>query len=474
MNGTIVSLDENKASPLHIGRYALYGEIASGGMATVHLGRLVGDGGFARTVAVKRLHPQFAKDPDFVTMFMDEARLAARIHHPNVVATLDVTAHDGELFLVMDYVEGESLARLARTARKRNERIPLPIIATVVRALLDGLHAAHEATDEKGRQLDIVHRDVSPQNVLVGTDGVARMLDFGVAKASSRAHATRDGEVKGKIAYMAPEQLKSGIVDRRADLYATGVVLWELLTGERFYGAGSDGEMIAKVLNTRAEPPSLRGGPPNPALDDVVMRALSVQPKDRFATARSMANALEEATGPMATTGVVGEWVNDLAGDVLSQRERAVADMESAPTLAAATMPAEPVTKTRWSTRTQGRTLFAFCAGVTVAAILFIVIVRVQRSAVVSAEAPSSAVAWSSPEPAPEPSEPAPEPSDSASPASESTPAPSARGAAPRTISTRAPARPPARRKAAASSCAVKSYVDEAGVKHFYEDCPRP
>jgi serine/threonine protein kinase len=191
-----------------VGRYAVYGKLASGGMATVHLGRLMGPAGFSRTVAIKRLHPQFAKDPDFVAMFLDEARLAARIQHQNVVATVDVVARDDELFLVMDYVRGESFSRLLRASRKQGIDIPPRVIASVMVGMLHGLHAAHEAKDERGQPLSMVHRDVSPQNVIVGVDGVPRVLDFGVAKAAARVQVTRDGQMKGKLSYMAPEQLR--------------------------------------------------------------------------------------------------------------------------------------------------------------------------------------------------------------------------------------------------------------------------
>src|SRR4051794_29784074 len=192
-------------SPLHVGRYALYGEIASGGMATVHFGRLLGPVGFSRTVAVKRLHAHLAKDPEFVSMFLDEARLAARVRHPNVVPTLDVVAAQGELFLVMEYVQGESFARLLHVTKSNGQRIPRDIVCAVLASVLHGLHAAHEAKSERGEALGIVHRDVSPQNILVGVDGIARVLDFGIAKAAGRAQVTREGQVRGKMAYIAPE-----------------------------------------------------------------------------------------------------------------------------------------------------------------------------------------------------------------------------------------------------------------------------
>jgi len=205
--------------PRTIGRYTLYGEIAAGGMASVHIGRLVGPVGFLRTVAIKRLHPQYAKDPSFVDMFLDEARLAARIRHPNVVSTLEIVSMEDELFLVMDYVHGESLGRLSRAAADSGTRLPPRVVSSIMVGALLGLHAAHEATNEHGQHLSIVHRDVSPQNILVGTDGVARVADFGVAKAASRVHTTRGGDVKGKISYMAPEQLLQAEIDRRTDLY---------------------------------------------------------------------------------------------------------------------------------------------------------------------------------------------------------------------------------------------------------------
>ena len=236
-------------------RYALYEKIASGGMASVHIGRLLGPVGFARTVAIKRMHAQFAQDPEFVSMFLDEARLAARIRHPNVVPTLDVVATGGELFLVMDFVHGESLSQLLRRAGARSERIAPEIVATIMVGALHGLHAAHEAKSDRGEPLEIVHRDVSPHNILVGTDGVARVLDFGVAKAVDRLQTTRAGQFKGKLRYMAPEQV-DGHVSRTTDVYAASVVLWEALTGVRLIQSENDAQTILQIVHGCRVPPS--------------------------------------------------------------------------------------------------------------------------------------------------------------------------------------------------------------------------
>ena len=332
-----------------VGRYALYNAIAAGGMATVHLGRLLGPVGFSRTVAIKRLHAQFAADPEFVSMFLDEARLAARIRHPNVVPTLDVVATGGELFLVMEYVPGESIARLARTLRENHEALPTRILSAIMAGVLHGLHAAHEAKDERGAPLGIVHRDMSPQNVLVGTDGVARVLDFGVAKAAGRMQTTREGQIKGKLAYMPPEQLRGAQVGRQSDIYAAGVMLWELVTGQRLFAGDNEGAIVAKILDGRVEAPSkvlMRGlsGHTTIAdgtfltletLDATILRALAMDPADRFPTAREMALEIERKLVP-ATGSEVADWVEHIASDVLITRATMVAEIESSTSLSAA------------------------------------------------------------------------------------------------------------------------------------------
>lgn len=320
--------DPDKNQPIRVvGRYAVFGKLATGGMATVHFGRLQGPVGFSRTVAIKCLHPQYAKDPEFVAMFLDEARVAARIQHPNVVSTLDIVSTDDELFLVMDYVRGESLSRLLRTAAKRRLALPEGFIPTVVAGMLHGLHAAHEATDERGEPLKVVHRDVSPQNVLVAIDGVPRILDFGVAKAAARAQVTRDGQMKGKLSYMSPEQLQGRPVDRRSDIFAAGVLLWESLTGERLFAGGEARDVLLKIIKQAAPAPSTLRPTLSREVDALVLRALQKEPDARFQTAREFAIAIEE-TMPLLSHREVGEWVEEIAGDSLGRREAALAEIE--------------------------------------------------------------------------------------------------------------------------------------------------
>jgi serine/threonine protein kinase len=311
--------------PRIVDRYALFDVIATGGMASVHLGRLIGPVGFSRTVAIKRLHENFARDPEFVAMFLDEARLVARIRHPNVVQTLDVVACAQELLVVMEYVAGESLALLIKRARSSGRLTPIPVVVDVLTSVLNGLHAAHEATDEKGLPLNVVHRDVSPHNILVGTDGVTRVLDFGIAKATGHFHHSREGQVKGKIRYMPPEQIRGNDVNRA--VYAASVVLWETLTCSRLHGAGNDGEILYRVLEGNfVRPSELRPDVPR-MLDEIVARGLHPDPNQRFQTAKEMVTALEKAAPPV-TRNAISAWVLESAPNEIQAREESLARVE--------------------------------------------------------------------------------------------------------------------------------------------------
>ena len=295
----------------------LHAVLGQGGMATVHFGEERTSEG-SRVTAVKQLRPQLARDPDFAAMFLDEARIAERVRDPRVVASYGVIDDGGELFLNLEYVAGAALS-----AALAKGRAPLPIAVAVMRDALLGLHAAHEATDERGAALGIVHRDVSPQNILVGEDGVARLTDFGVARAAARFHATTPGQMKGKLRYMAPEQLKGAIATPRCDVYAAAVVLWEALTGQRLVRGDSYAEIFGQALEGIVRPPSAVAAVPK-AIDAVVMRGLARDPSARFATAREMATALAE--GAQAASPIeVGAWLRACVGDDLARRRQIVA-----------------------------------------------------------------------------------------------------------------------------------------------------
>jgi serine/threonine protein kinase len=307
----------------HLDRYELIGEIASGGMATVFLARRDGAGGFQRLVAIKRLHPHLAHQEEFVGMFLDEARLAAAIHHPHVVPILE--SENGH-YVVMEFIEGDTLAGLSACALARGMMLPRAVAVRIVLDALSGLHAAHQLKDGEGRLLGLVHRDCTPQNILVGADGSSRLTDFGVARAASRLAITRSQTVKGKVAYLSPEQATAGELDRRSDLFTMGIVLWEALAGRPLFLTDNDSTTISRLLSGPI--PSVRQYAPDvsPDLDEVCVRALQRNAARRFPTAAAMAEALEaaarNATGGSGSPGEVGRCVEMLIGaDLAAQRD---------------------------------------------------------------------------------------------------------------------------------------------------------
>lgn len=314
-----------------LGRYVLSHEIASGGMATVNLARAEGPGGFEKVVAIKSMHAHLAKDRAFVQMFLDEARIASRIDHPNVCRVFDFGEAEGTHYIVMEYIVGETLVALHQRAFARaepEERPRLSVYAAhIIADACEGLHAAHELRDEQGKLLGLVHRDVSPHNLFACYDGSVRLLDFGVAKVSGRPEETRSGVLKGKLAYMAPEQVRRQPVDRRADLWAMGVVLWELVTGQRLFRRASEVETLLAI--ERETPPLLREKCPTlaPELEAIVGRALAREPAQRYATAREMARDLNRFVGRSdEPVGVaeMAEWMESLFGATRDERLRAI------------------------------------------------------------------------------------------------------------------------------------------------------
>jgi serine/threonine-protein kinase len=304
-----------------VGRYLLGSPIASGGMATVYLGRPLS---LPRVVAVKRLSPVLSGDATFVRMFLDEVQLLCRIRHKNVVAPIEHFQRGGEFFIVMEYVEGLSLAQLSSAWEGH---LDILLASKIMCGVLTGLHAAHEAFDSSGQPLNMVHRDVSPHNILVGTDGESRIVDFGIAKAAWRAHVTQHGERKGKPGYMAPEQWTLSEVDRRTDIYAAGVVMWELLTGTRLFSDVPMRDGSSAFREAIAAPSTLRKGL-SPALDEVTLRALSIDPRHRFPDAEAMASALRAAAAPARDVDL-GSWVAACGKRELTRRAALITELES-------------------------------------------------------------------------------------------------------------------------------------------------
>jgi serine/threonine protein kinase len=285
------------------GRYAIDRPIASGGMATVYLGKMFGGAGFSRTVAIKKLHAGLASDPKFSRMMLDEARMASRITHPNVVPILDVVTSGEGVMLVFEYVFGVSVGQLARTSAGRRA-LPLPIAAAIVVGALRGLEAAHTATDEVGQRLGLVHRDISPQNLMVGSDGAVRVIDFGIARALGRAEVTTGNELRGKASYMAPERFRGQKSDHRIDLWAMGVVFWELVCGAKLFDSEDPIETALMVCTGAIRQTGVD------ALDRVLERALNRDVDARFSSAAEMAKAIESAL-LVADSRVVAEYVRE-------------------------------------------------------------------------------------------------------------------------------------------------------------------
>ena len=312
------------APPVTLGRYELLNLIGRGGMANVYLGRQSGSAGFQRLFAIKVLHPHLAQEGPFVEMLLDEARIAASLHHPNVVPIVDLGTQGDIHYVVMEYVEGCALSvLLKKNPDKRPPRLLIPIILDA----LSGLHAAHSLTDEDGVAMRLVHRDVSPQNILVGVDGMARLTDFGIAKAESRINTTRPGELKGKISFMSPEQIQNPeSVDHRSDVFSAGVLLWTALTGKQLFEAGSTGASMINTMRMAVERPSLVGLKPPAVFDAICLRALERNVESRLDSALTFEESLRSAAtanGLCGSRREVGEWVLSAVGEELAERRSA-------------------------------------------------------------------------------------------------------------------------------------------------------
>lgn len=316
---------DEETSPLTFGRYEALLRIGRGGMAEVYAGRVRGEAGFQKLVAIKRMLPHLAEDSRFSAMFLDEARLAAHISSPYVVTTQDLgRADDGSLYLVMELVVGATLSSFLRNAARHGTCVPLPISVEVLAQAAQGLHDAHEAKTPLGDPLEIVHRDVSPQNILVGVDGRARITDFGVARAMMRRTDTSTGELKGKLAYFSPEQVRDGELDRRSDIFALGIVAWETLTSRRLFKADNPLALLDRIMNMPI-PSTRRFNPEVPeALDEAVQRALSRDLNIRYADGLAFAMALRAAYPDCGSRKDVSAYVREQARDRIERMEESL------------------------------------------------------------------------------------------------------------------------------------------------------
>ena len=297
--------------------YQILARLATGGMAEIFLARGIGTTGVERYVVLKRILRDRANDVQLVKMFLDEARLASQLQHPNVAQVYDIGKLGDSYFFTMEYVHGETVRGLLHRARSLRRELPLNVILTVIAGAAAGLHHAHERLGHDGKPLGIVHRDVSPSNLMVSYEGSVKVVDFGVAKAENRVQETRSGTVKGKIAYLSPEQCRGGGLDRRSDLFSLGIVFWEMLTVERLYKRNSDFENMTAIVTEPPIPPSTRRPGLAPELDAIVMRLLSKDPHDRYDTADQLVEALEEVAprlGVMISASSVGRLLKDMFG----------------------------------------------------------------------------------------------------------------------------------------------------------------
>ncbi len=330
------------ATPGRIGRYELRFELASGGMGSVYLARLDGTAGFEKLVALKRIHPHLAKEADCIEMFLDEAKIASRITHPNVCSVFDFGQADGEYYIAMEYLVGEPLARLFTQVAKLPEQRRSPLLplrmARIIADACEGLHAAHELKDASGDLLNVVHRDVSPRNLFITYDGAVQLVDFGVASARERLHKTSTGDVKGTIAYMAPEQLKAGSIDRRIDIWALGAALWEALAVKRLFKRDTTANTMFALLYEEIDPPSKYRPQVPKELDEIALKALARDPNGRWQSAREMGQALrrflsrhEELIGPAE----LSQWMSELfpQGEARKNQLMELARMQRAPVL---------------------------------------------------------------------------------------------------------------------------------------------
>ncbi|MBA3542743.1 MAG: serine/threonine protein kinase, partial [Deltaproteobacteria bacterium] len=311
-----------------LGKYEILRKLATGGMAEIYLARASGTAGFEKAVVLKRILPTIAQDPTFVAMFLDEARLAATLQHTNIADVYDVGAVDGAYFFTMEYVHGQDVRMIKGTARRRQESVPLAIALAIVQGAANALDYAHDKTSSDGKPLNLVHRDVSASNIIVSYDGAVKLLDFGIARASSSQHQTQVGTLKGKIPYMSPEQCKGMPLDRRSDLFSLGVVLYELTIGHRPFRGDTDFAIMEQIVYQGARRPSEVAAGYPADLEAIVMKLLDRAPDQRYASAEALLTDLESFIGRHGlwiSAKPLGKYMRGLFADRIAAWEQAQA-----------------------------------------------------------------------------------------------------------------------------------------------------
>lgn len=318
---------EKKTKVIRFGKYSLIASLATGGMAEILLARQKGIGGFEKLLVIKRILPHLAIEDMFVKMFLDEARLAARLNHQNIVQIYDVGCEDGRYFIAMEYLEGECLAAVLKRARKAG-RAPSPALAAgIALQICEGLEYAHDISGRDGKPLNVVHRDVNPQNIFVLYSGGAKLVDFGIAKATERIAKTQAGTLKGKYSYMSPEQIYDQHLDKRADVYSLGVVLWELLAGRKLFGQANNIEILRAITDQDAPPPSSVVPSVPKILDEITLRALSRSRELRFQSAGEMRMELStflKSEKEPSDTVAIREYMQLIFSDRIVEKHRLV------------------------------------------------------------------------------------------------------------------------------------------------------
>jgi eukaryotic-like serine/threonine-protein kinase len=305
-------------SPKQVGKYELVSLISSGGMGEIYLAKQYGIEGFNKLVAIKTLQPHLSDDQEFVTMFLDEARLAARLTHGNIAEIYDLVFDEGDYYIVMEYVQGEDLETILDACKKKNQDLPNQLAVRIIERICEGLGYAHTKTDVDGNPLEVVHRDISPQNIMVTFSGAVKIIDFGIAKSITHRQRTRTNVIKGKHSYMSPEQCRGLDIDARSDIFSLGIVFWELITGERLYNYSTEIRTQKEIAQGVVTHPSSVNEKITEPLEEIVLKALRKSPQLRYQTAYELQNELEaylEQRGLHCSTPHLATFMEDLFQD---------------------------------------------------------------------------------------------------------------------------------------------------------------